>query len=407
MTLGGPLLLSKDRSGILPRLDHTAGASEPYLETRLQKLVDEHPGVLPVRDFLPLATNVYSLGREIEVSIGESSGIIDNLLVTDDAHVVIVETKLWRNPQSLREVIAQTLQYGMAISRMTSRDFETRLRGTKGSRLGADETLFQYLQNLSSSVDDEFMSEFDRRRTKSEILLLIVADRIRANAEQLVEWMNRVCSLPFKLGLIELGLYKLPDGDLVVPKALLRIREGERHVVQVSISDQARDVVSVTVNEAGKVPSKVPAGPIKDRDITEEVFTERLSSYQYTPETLELIDKLRARFSSSGLAVRFTPSEIIYGIQVDGDFLSLVHLAPNVLYIIIPIRVARVMGPERFEACKKKLNSVAPFYRSVLGDDSKVTMQKYGAFVGKLDVFMESVMDTATQMREAMSEAYV
>jgi hypothetical protein len=95
-------------------MDHNGTAD--YQEWLLQKLIDEHPGILPICDFCPGVANLFSLGREIPVDIGGGQGFIDNLLVTDDGRLVLVETKLWRNPEALREVVAQTLQYGMAVS---------------------------------------------------------------------------------------------------------------------------------------------------------------------------------------------------------------------------------------------------------------------------------------------------
>lgn len=85
------------------------------------------------------------------------------MLVADDGHLVVVETKLWRNPEAIREVIAQTLQYGMAVSQLSALDFEERLRrgDPKSRRLGPEETVAQYVRARAASeslagIDDEF-----------------------------------------------------------------------------------------------------------------------------------------------------------------------------------------------------------------------------------------------------------
>ncbi len=128
--IGAPLLLSNDKSGSL--LSRTSMRRDPavetYEETLLQEIIDRWPDILPICDFLPSVSSVCSLGREIPAGLGESDGFIDNLLVTDDGHLVIVETKLWRNPDALRKVIAQTLQYGMAVTQMTLDEFENHVR---------------------------------------------------------------------------------------------------------------------------------------------------------------------------------------------------------------------------------------------------------------------------------------
>src|SRR6266853_4456842 len=115
MTFGVPLLLSGNMTGtLLPRATMQSDSAQAYQECALQEVIDRWPSILPITDFYPSVEGVCSLGREIPIPVADGAeGYIDNLLVTDDAHLVIVETKLWRNPEALREVIAQALQYSM------------------------------------------------------------------------------------------------------------------------------------------------------------------------------------------------------------------------------------------------------------------------------------------------------
>ena len=100
------------------------GDGAHYQEDFLQQLVENTPVVLPVKDFLPATISLFSLGREIEIVVGGQMRYIDNLLVTNEGRLVLVETKLWRNPESAREVIAQTLEYGMALSAISILELE-------------------------------------------------------------------------------------------------------------------------------------------------------------------------------------------------------------------------------------------------------------------------------------------
>ena len=65
-----------------------------FPEKYLQELLDLEPRLLPVRDFYRTVTSLFSLGSEIPVDLGNQQGYIDNLFVTNDAHLVLVETKL-------------------------------------------------------------------------------------------------------------------------------------------------------------------------------------------------------------------------------------------------------------------------------------------------------------------------
>jgi hypothetical protein len=134
--IGTPFLLSGDMSGTsLSRISMQHDpATQTYQEHFLQEAIDCWPNILPVCDFYPSVTGLCSLGREVPVTIGGTEGSIDNLLVADDGHLVIVETKLWRNPEAMRDVIAQTLQYGMAVTQISLDEFEACLR--RGDRKG-------------------------------------------------------------------------------------------------------------------------------------------------------------------------------------------------------------------------------------------------------------------------------
>lgn len=123
---------------------------DSFDEALLQKLIEETPNVLPIREFLPSTTAVFSLGRELKVDIGGKDGYIDNLLVTNDGYIVIVETKLHRNPEATRDVVAQTLQYGMAIGSMSVLKLEDRIRSSQNPALWRNESIRDCVSRLAT-----------------------------------------------------------------------------------------------------------------------------------------------------------------------------------------------------------------------------------------------------------------
>ena len=66
-------------------------------ETWLQDALSKSPDLLPVADINSSFTPLISLGREIDS--------IDNLYISPNGRITIVETKLWRNPEATREYI--------------------------------------------------------------------------------------------------------------------------------------------------------------------------------------------------------------------------------------------------------------------------------------------------------------
>ncbi len=407
---GTPLLLSNDKSGLL--LSRTSTRRDPavetYEETLLQEVIDRWPDVLPIGDFLPNVSSVCSLGREIPAGLGESDGYIDNMLVTDDGHLVIVETKLWKNPEALRKVIAQTLQYGMAVTQMTLEEFEDRIRRSdpKGQRLAQDETVLQRATRLLQEKADDFEDSFDRLRRNGDILLLIVADAVRASVERIVEWMNKFGSTPYKLGLVELGLYELPDGGrMIVPKTLLRTREASRHVVTINIQGAARDSVTATVStpdqpsEKRKIAAAAPS--LTEQGLTVEIRTKN------PPDTVRVAETLLSRLKESDLGTRGLPATFQFGVDWGGNFIPLVSMSSREIWFQIPMRAVRALGDERFVACKQTINSVANFYRPEdVSDPTKTNAltPKYSILMDKVEEFIEAVTQIAQMVRSAVAE---
>ena len=54
-----------------------------FKEELLRDLIAASPDVLPIREYLPSTTSLFSLGREVPLDLGGAQGRIDNLLVTN------------------------------------------------------------------------------------------------------------------------------------------------------------------------------------------------------------------------------------------------------------------------------------------------------------------------------------
>src|SRR5437763_1047675 len=82
--------------------------AETPREGWLKAVLDLSPSLLPIREIDErIEPPLVSLGREIETAAGP----IDNLFLSANGYLVVVETKLWRNPEARREVVAQLIDY--------------------------------------------------------------------------------------------------------------------------------------------------------------------------------------------------------------------------------------------------------------------------------------------------------
>ena len=80
-----------------------------------------------------------------------SHGSIDNLYLTPDGEIILVETKLWRNAQARREVVAQTLDYISALMSMGYEAFEAAVCRAAGEKV---KTLYAIVADAPDALDE-------------------------------------------------------------------------------------------------------------------------------------------------------------------------------------------------------------------------------------------------------------
>ncbi len=372
MAIGNPVTFSgSDEITVTDIRQITFARQDPssFKEDLLQEIVDKSPEVLPIRDFYPAITSVCSLGREIPLDLGERQGFIDNLLVTNDGHLVIVETKLYRNPEAVRDAVVQTLEYGMAVHKMTLLDLESRIRrgDKRGKRLQNDESIRSRAASMMG-FNEDFEIALERYQRTGEILLLIVADGIRTSVERITQWMNdNGSSTPIKFGLVELRFYELPDGQkIVIPKTLLQTKEISRHVVVVDIQNETAAKVSAIIEDKFNRPSG--GSSTKSRAVKSSVpsLTSEELLASLNPSSVPVAQELLRQIESIGLDENTKGGWYLrYGItypQDGGEFMPLIYLSKGGVNAYFPKRMTELLGSEAIGDFRSRLRQAAPFW---------------------------------------------
>jgi hypothetical protein len=101
-----PVLVVRAGGESLP-LELLSLAGKGFGEQWMQVLLHKHPACLPVAEIDPGFGELVSVGMEVATRHGP----MDNLFLTPDGDIVVVETKLWHNPESRRQIVAQVLDY--------------------------------------------------------------------------------------------------------------------------------------------------------------------------------------------------------------------------------------------------------------------------------------------------------
>lgn len=240
---GVPFLQALDGSIIRPK--RVSFTQKTFDEYRIQELIHANPEILPIDEIESVFSPPISIGRETPTR----AGFIDNLYLSPQGYLTLVETKLWRNPEARREVVGQIIDYAKEISKWSFKELEDQVRvynqQYRGKSLGIVETLEQ---EQGEEIDEPFLTDsISRNLQQGRFLLLIVGDGIRESVEDMVEFLAQTPQLQFTLALIELQIYELDHHQnqslLIIPQLVTRTREITRAIVKV----EAKHIESISI----------------------------------------------------------------------------------------------------------------------------------------------------------------
>jgi hypothetical protein len=264
-----PMIIEDDEAAPLARVPFD---EKSYDESWLRNLLWRYPSLLPVGDIEPVFDGLLPVAKELLTA----SGRIDLVFVNADGMITIVETKLWRNAEARRKVVAQIIDYAKDLAKWSYSDF------VAAARLATESTDGDPIIAAASESSDDFdevlfMDRVSKNLRLGRFLLLIVGDGIREGVEEMVEFLQQAPSLGFTLALVEIGLFHKSTKDMgpmiVQPRILARTVEIERAVVTLKIPI---DPTSIEVLTPAIVPGeeKVPSKRVR---LTASAFYEQLT----------------------------------------------------------------------------------------------------------------------------------
>ena len=238
---GTPILINVDgNTDVLERVS-VSGKDSTYNEAFIQNLAFKYPSCLPIDEI----DRAYEGLIPVCIELNTPAGPLDVLYVTPKGKLVVVEAKLWRNPEARRKVVGQILDYAKELARWDYEDLQrevSRATGRKGN------VLYDMVSEHHPDTNEaEFVDEVTRSLTKGRMLLLILGDGIREGVGAIADFLEDVGNLEFTLGLVELGIYRTPDkGMLLQPRVLAKTVVFKRTVIslkdgQLEIEEDSED----------------------------------------------------------------------------------------------------------------------------------------------------------------------
>lgn len=204
-------------------------------EVALQEALKRNPEVIPVSD-LEL-DQVMVVGREAALPVGA----IDLLLLDAQGRVILVETKLSKNPELRRHVVAQLLDYAASLWKTapTLKTFESlalrywkssacedqRLKDVKSLHEGVE---LVFRESIGEGWDyEEFETALEYNLANGQYVFLVVATGLTDGAlRDLLQYANICLDLPM-FG-VEITMFKTAGKELIVPRGVRYTAEAKR-----------------------------------------------------------------------------------------------------------------------------------------------------------------------------------
>ena len=218
--------LENSRGQVLERIPFQEASV--FSEAQLQEWLFNHPESLPMRQIDPSFGPVARLCQELPVG----DNYLDLAYVNETGRLMLVECKLWKNPQSRREVIGQILDYAADIAKWDYEQLSDAISKATG-RPGT--SMYEIVSERFPSLDEAtFVDDVERSLREGRFLLTIAGDGIRENVERIVSFMQLRAVPQCSFALIEVGVYRVRidglDGLFVQPRVHARTVEVERSV---------------------------------------------------------------------------------------------------------------------------------------------------------------------------------
>lgn len=349
---GRPLLVSK--AGAEPQIVDLApvqlrrNADDSFDEDWLQDLIFQRPGLLPISELEPSLSPCVAVCRELPTRAGP----VDNLFVTPTGGLVLVECKLWRNPEARRQVVAQIIDYADALSRSSYEDLEQALGSAKGfDGQRPDSKLYNYVADADVLSEAEFVDAVTRNLKLGRFLLLIVGDGIRQGAENLAEYLQLHAGAHFTLGLVELSVHRLPEHDtyLVQPRILARTINIERGIVRMETDGPV-------ISAPAEATKSLSAGGGRRTSITHEMFYEQLAISD--PSLPRKLQEFIERLEPLGVLPDLKRAMSLKWQRPDGQSFNLASIASSEKVRTDPLEWA-AETPEEKSVCRSYIEALA------------------------------------------------
>jgi len=270
------LLPERPDQAVTPLTRVPLAMSNPERSERwLQELLFAHPSLIPVSDVSPGTLGFVPICRELSLQKPGGTVYLDIFGITPEGRCVLIECKLWRNPEARREVIGQIMDYAGLLRKLTYADLSAQLKGTL-NWTGSNPLYDLVAKHAPGTDEGVFVDRVTKSLRSGDFILIIAGDGIRSDVQSITEQINDRGGLGGHLALVEFQLWSDEHGrTLVVPAIPLRT-EVIRQRVLISMDGLPIEVATIEETDqsgaSGAPPSLAKPGADEERHFWQSVI---------------------------------------------------------------------------------------------------------------------------------------
>jgi hypothetical protein len=342
-------------------------AHSRFDEHYIQELLVRNPELLPVEALREDAGHLLCIGREVKCA----AGAIDNLYLSTGGYPVVVETKLWRNPQARREVLSQVLDYTKELVEKDFEWLEKQWATFCSERKRKAVPLLEVLQELSDDTIDEarYVDRVNGALNRGDIVSLIVGDGIKTGLQKLVSHLCRDSAhLRYSLALVELACYEQEGKQktkplLVVPQVIQSVEPIQRAYVKVEAPADSNLKIRSVVEDEKPVKTGYKRSTLTEEelvaDLEKAIGEEKTARVKYFYDDLLENLELEGLFRAAALMIKIPdpanekPGASLLAIERNGGIYNPRFLLKQLMRMGVDQRTAESISSEYWESLNK------------------------------------------------------
>jgi hypothetical protein len=235
-------------------LQNTRLASDAAFDEKwLQSFLFANPTIVPIDQIDPGATTFIPVCRELTLPKEGAPVFLDLFGFTATGRPVLIECKLWRNPQARREVVAQILEYAALLQQWSYADLTARVAARLGQ--GGPNVLFDIVKASQPQADEaRFVDTVSTCLLAGDFDLIIAGDGIRTDLHAVANYLKLRSGLAARLALVEFQVWSDPTGVKVILPSIVVRTEVVTHTVFVGSRGERLSVI-----DNGEIAAEVQA----------------------------------------------------------------------------------------------------------------------------------------------------